>query len=477
MSYALKKGTTSKILLVYALDATDMRSGKTGLSSQTPDSSAAYIREGEAQVQRIPLVEGKLGEHRAGSFVEIDSKLLPGVYQFGVPDEMLAAGAETVTLMLKFPGAVIEPISIHLVAYDPQDADRLGMSALGPEGRRAALRGAFPRLTAKELGDALMEVKQVGNMAQAAARSAQPYRRHIVGLPLQRSLFGQAARAATTIGLPGLSSELDFPARLDENGDLFLDRSQVAALTKALPSWFTPETLELMHTTHVAACDALVDASENAARVAASLDGAARKLSEDLANRMALVLAYGILSKFVPDVLLRALADAGDVEPPPFPEKSAGAELMQNTFALYQACCALNYTPQRLQREWPRVSPEVFQLVSEFCNRQTGFGPLAWDSPGYEDPNYVVRLLHSAFDEVDAEQVRRRLSFAKRPAVARSTRRCANENRCPQACPWVLAGFSGTGDLVCAPRVLCRHDPAPAAAGGGISPENPVVPS
>ena len=170
-----------------------------------------------------------------------------------------------------------------------------------------------------------------------------------------------------------------------------------------------------MHTTHAAACDALVDASENAAHVAASLDGAARNLSEDLANRMALVLAYGILSKFVPDVLLRALADAGDVEPPPFPETSAGAELMQNTFALYQACCALNYPPQRLQREWPRVSPEVFHLVSEFCNRQTGFGPLAWDSPGYEDPNYVVRLLHSAFNEVDAEQVRRRFLSPKDP--------------------------------------------------------------
>ena len=76
MSYALKKGTTSKILLVYALDATDMRSGKTGLSSQTPDSSAAYIREGEAQVRRIPLVEGKLGEHRAGSFVEVDEQIV-----------------------------------------------------------------------------------------------------------------------------------------------------------------------------------------------------------------------------------------------------------------------------------------------------------------------------------------------------------------------------------------------------------------
>ena len=154
MSYALKKGTRSKILLVYALDAADMRSGKTGLSSRTADSSAAYIREGEAHARGIPLIEGKPGEHRPGSFVEIDSKLLPGVYQFGVPDEMLAAGAETATLMLKFPGTVIEPISIHLVAYDPQDADRLGMAALGPEGRRAALRGAFPRLTARELGGA-----------------------------------------------------------------------------------------------------------------------------------------------------------------------------------------------------------------------------------------------------------------------------------------------------------------------------------
>jgi hypothetical protein len=259
-------------------------------------------------------------------------------------------------------------------------------------------------------------------MAQPTAASARPYRRHIVGLPLQRSLFDEAARAATTIGFPGLTSELDFPARLDENGDLFLDRSQVIELSNSLLSWFTPETLELMHTTHAAASTALVDAGDNAARVATSLDGAsARKLTDDLANRMALVLAYGILSKFVPDILLRALADAGDLEPPPFPGKSAGAELMQDTFALYKACWALNYTPQRLQHDWPRVLSEVFQLVTEFCNHQTGFGPLAWDSPGYEDPNYVVRLLHSAFNEVDAEQLRQRLSFAKTCAIARAT--------------------------------------------------------
>lgn len=258
-------------------------------------------------------------------------------------------------------------------------------------------------------------------MAQAAEKSAQPYRRYIVGLPLQRSLFNEAARVAPTIGLPTLISECDFPARLDESGDLFLDRSKIAALTKALFSWFTPATLELIHTRHAAACEILVDATENAAHAAASLNNAsARKLSEDLANRMALVLAYGVLSKFVPDVLLRALADAGDVAPPPFPATSAGAELMQKTFALYEACCALDYTPQRLLLEWPRVVPEVFCLVGDFCKYQTGFGPLAWDSLGYEDPSYVVRLLHSAFDGVNAEQVRRRLSFAQRSVPAGS---------------------------------------------------------
>ncbi len=264
-----------------------------------------------------------------------------------------------------------------------------------------------------------MRDEPLTNTAQAASRSSQPYRRHIVGLPLQRSLFDLTARAATTIGLPGLTCELDFPARLDEKGDLFLDRAQIAALTAGLLAWFTPERLELMHTRHAAACDALVEASKNVAHLSAAPDCAAATLTKDLADRMALVLTYGVLSKFVPDVLLRALVDAGDVEPPPFPEKSAGAELMQETFGLYQACGRLDYTPERLRKEWPRVSPKVFQLVGEFCERHTGFGPLAWESSGYEDPSYVIRLLHSAFDRIDAEQVSRRCSFPQRGGVAR----------------------------------------------------------
>jgi hypothetical protein len=151
MCHTFRKGTRSKLLFVSALDAGDVRLGKAGLGPHTTGATAGYVREGERRAHAVPLVEGRLGEHRPGGFVEVDARLLPGVYQFGVPDELLAAGADGAVLVLRFPGAVIEPIVLSLVAYDAQDAERLGMSALGPEGRLAALRGAFPRLTAKEL--------------------------------------------------------------------------------------------------------------------------------------------------------------------------------------------------------------------------------------------------------------------------------------------------------------------------------------
>src|SRR5581483_2855621 len=267
----------------------------------------------------------------------------------------------------------------------------------------------------------LDEARLTGNMAPTIGSSTQPYRRHIVGLPLQRSIFSLASQAATTIGLPGLTSERDFPASLSENGDLFLDRSKVASLTNALRAWFTPENLNLMHAGHSAACDALLNANGSLDPQIGSGQCSIRKKFERLANRMALILAYGILSKFVPDVLLRSLEEAGDTEPLPFPERSAGAELMEETFALHQACSVLGYTPQTLRQKWPHVPSEVFELVMTFCRRHTGFGRLAWDSPGYEDPDYVIRVLHSACDEIDAEQLRRRLSFAKAPVLARPT--------------------------------------------------------
>ena len=134
MSYVLKKGTTAKLILLHVRDAAD-GCGKTGLGPLAPGASAAYLREGAHEPHRIPLVRARLGEHLPGGMAEADPRLMPGVYQFGLPNAVLEGGADSAVVYLRFAGAIVEPIHISLVAYDPQDEAQMGMTALTPEGR------------------------------------------------------------------------------------------------------------------------------------------------------------------------------------------------------------------------------------------------------------------------------------------------------------------------------------------------------
>jgi hypothetical protein len=149
--HAIKEGTTGKLLLVYAASTDDPAQGKPGLTHQTAGAVAAYVREGEPSAREITLVPGRVGGWTSGGFVEVDPRLLPGVYQLGAPDEMLAEGAVRVLVLLRFPGARIAPIDVHLVAYDPQDGERIGVWGLANHKRHEFLRRALPRLTEMEL--------------------------------------------------------------------------------------------------------------------------------------------------------------------------------------------------------------------------------------------------------------------------------------------------------------------------------------
>jgi len=149
-NYTMKAGTKSKLLLVYATSA-DGTSGKTGLASNLSVGSAAYIREGDSAARYVPIVEGRVGEWGAGAFAEVDPELLPGVYQFGAPDEIVAEGSARAVLLICFPDTVIKPVEINLVAYDPQDAERIGVWSLAGHKRHEFLRQALPRFTEMEL--------------------------------------------------------------------------------------------------------------------------------------------------------------------------------------------------------------------------------------------------------------------------------------------------------------------------------------
>jgi hypothetical protein len=147
--YTIKWGTTSRLLLI---SARGDRGAAVGLRHDTPGAAAAYVREGEGAT-KVDLVPGAVGEHTAGGWAEVDAELVPGIYQFGLPDPALAKGTARAMVVLQFPGVTIDPVEIELVAYDPLDTVRLGMTSLGPAERIAALRGAFPLLAAKEIAE------------------------------------------------------------------------------------------------------------------------------------------------------------------------------------------------------------------------------------------------------------------------------------------------------------------------------------
>jgi hypothetical protein len=149
--HTIKAGSTQKLLFVYASDEREPGIGKEGLANDVSTAIVAFAREGESAAHRVSLTGGRLGEWSAGSFVEVDPDLMPGVYQLGLPDEMLAPGSTRAILCVRFPGALITPVEVSLVAFDPQDAERIGVWGLANHKRHEFLRRALPRLTEMEL--------------------------------------------------------------------------------------------------------------------------------------------------------------------------------------------------------------------------------------------------------------------------------------------------------------------------------------
>ena len=169
-AYTMKAGTKSKLLLVYATSA-ENASGKTGLVRNLSAGSAAYIREGDSAARRIPMVQGGVGKWGSGAIAEVDPDLLPGVYQFGAPDEMIAEGSARAVLLIRFPDAMVKPVEINLVAYDPQDAERIGVWSLAGHKRHEFLRQALPRFTEMELALGEQAEKELKAKLNAAKES------------------------------------------------------------------------------------------------------------------------------------------------------------------------------------------------------------------------------------------------------------------------------------------------------------------
>jgi hypothetical protein len=139
-------GATSQLQLVYARDGSDPTSGRAGLRFDSPGATAGYVRLGET-ARPIPLKPGRFGEWTPGGFLEVAPDTMPGLYQASLPDELFAEGATHAVVRLAFDGALLDPIDIELVAYDPLEWYSIGILELSNRYRHAFLHGALPGLT------------------------------------------------------------------------------------------------------------------------------------------------------------------------------------------------------------------------------------------------------------------------------------------------------------------------------------------
>lgn len=133
MKLILKKGTTSKRIAIWIADSSSSTgAGLTGLAYNTASLVAYYWREdtGNAGGTAITLATATRGSFTSGGFKEIDATNLPGWYEIGIPDAVVATGSGWAILHLKGAANMAPlPIEIQLVNYNPEDGN-LGLTNL-----------------------------------------------------------------------------------------------------------------------------------------------------------------------------------------------------------------------------------------------------------------------------------------------------------------------------------------------------------
>lgn len=134
----VKKGSINVSVDVYIIDSTT-GVPELGVLWNTAGMDMEYRRESAAVVNITEATLAALTTaHADGGFLEIGH----GLYRLDVPDAAFATGAETVSIQGTVTGMIVLPQTIQLVAFDPEDGVRLGLTALPNAAADAA--GGLP---------------------------------------------------------------------------------------------------------------------------------------------------------------------------------------------------------------------------------------------------------------------------------------------------------------------------------------------
>jgi hypothetical protein len=172
----IKKASTSIPLYVFVQDSSvTTGAGLTGLAYNTASLVASYVRPLAARSAITLATQTVTGAFSSGGFVEVDATNTPGLYRFDIPDAAIATGVNSVVIMLKGAANMVPVVlEVDLVAYDPQDTVRLGLTAMPNAAANAA--GGLPISTAGALNldgmaQQISNIAAVGTLVNVVAES------------------------------------------------------------------------------------------------------------------------------------------------------------------------------------------------------------------------------------------------------------------------------------------------------------------
>jgi hypothetical protein len=164
----LERNTTSKIIEVMMRDSTTGQ-GLTGINGV--NAVASYVIEGATSVQ-YTLANGLPGAvYTSGVWAEVDSTNMPGIYQLHVPNAAFATTAASVTLTIKYAGALDKVIRVCLLAVDLRDSASLGLTNLDAAVSSRSTVSATDIVTGGAINTAAGAVSNVTTVATCSANS------------------------------------------------------------------------------------------------------------------------------------------------------------------------------------------------------------------------------------------------------------------------------------------------------------------
>lgn len=170
MKRNIKVGSTDVTLYLFIQDSSvSTGAGLTGLAFNTSGLTCYYVRPLVAASAITLATQTATGAHTDGGFVEVDATNMPGWYRLDLPDAVCAAGKTMAGIQLKGASNMAPcNIELQLVAYNPDDAVRLGLTALPNAAADAA--GGLPVSDAGGLDlDARLDVAVSSRLAPTTA--------------------------------------------------------------------------------------------------------------------------------------------------------------------------------------------------------------------------------------------------------------------------------------------------------------------